>query len=66
MMYGIKNAPPPFSYATYGNRQTFPNPTDKEIHDIKNSTPFDQVGRSCSSSSVFSSSDIESDLPFGL
>lgn len=44
-MYGIKKAPPPFSYATYGNRQTFPNPTDNEMHDIKNSTPFDQVGR---------------------
>ena len=24
--YGMKNAPPPFSYATAGNRQIFPKP----------------------------------------
>src|SRR5690606_41436252 len=25
--YGMKNAPPPFSYATYGKRHMFPRPT---------------------------------------
>src|SRR5699024_1486051 len=25
--YGIKNAPPPLSYATYGNLHIFPSPT---------------------------------------
>merc|ERR1711894_54407 len=35
MTHGIINAPPPFSRATLGNRQTFPNPTANPKHASK-------------------------------
>lgn len=31
MKYGIKNALPPFSYATYGNLQILPSPRKKKV-----------------------------------
>lgn len=35
--YGMKNTPPPFSYARYGNLQTLPSPTQYPMHESKNS-----------------------------
>lgn len=46
IMYGIRNAPPPFSYATNGKRHILPRPTEVAMHDIRNSVLFDQFGRS--------------------
>src|SRR5690625_4693064 len=34
--YGMRNAPPPFSYATPGNRQMFPRPTAEPIAAMMN------------------------------
>lgn len=39
-MYGIRKAPPPFSYAVNGNRQTLPRPTDMAMQDSRNSLSF--------------------------
>lgn len=44
--YGIRNAPPPFSYAVNGKRQMLPKPTEVWMHDIRNSVLFAHVGRS--------------------
>uniref|UniRef100_A0A182PFK6 Uncharacterized protein n=1 Tax=Anopheles epiroticus TaxID=199890 RepID=A0A182PFK6_9DIPT len=46
MIYGITNAPPPFSSATNGKRHTFPSPTDIAMQDIRNSTPLPHWSRS--------------------
>lgn len=46
MIYGIRKAPPPFSRAVKGKRQTLPRPMDMAMQDIRNSTPFPQVARS--------------------
>lgn len=44
-LHGNRKAPPPFSRAVNGNLQTFPNPTDREMQDSKNSTSFVQRSR---------------------
>lgn len=38
--------PPPFLYAKYGNRHTFPMPTDRPTHESKNSHRLPQLPRS--------------------
>lgn len=45
IMYGIRKAPPPFSYATNGKRHTLPRPTETDMHDITNSRLLDHTGR---------------------
>ena len=50
--YGIRNAPPPFSKAKYGNLQTLPIPTESPTQEKINSHLEPQCSRPPSSSSV--------------
>lgn len=52
MTYGMRKAPPPFSYAVFGNLQTLPRPTEKAMHDIRNSNPLPHWARSVVGSSL--------------
>lgn len=45
IIYGIRNAPPPFSRAVNGNRQTLPKPTDIAMQDIRNSISLPHESR---------------------
>lgn len=42
-LFRSSNKPPPFSSAVNGKRQTFPNPTDKAMHDSRNSMSFSHL-----------------------
>lgn len=45
-MYGIKKAPPPFSYAVNGNLHILPKPTDIAIQEKRNSIPLPHLALS--------------------
>ena len=52
MMYGMRKAPPPFSYARKGNLQTLPRPTEYPTQERTNSAREPQWPRATSSSMI--------------